>query len=189
VLPPCTQLNKYDRRQGTPILRIHPTSAFGDGTHETTQLCLLGLGHFLRTGFRPKAVLDFGAGSGILAIAAASFGARVEAVEIDENASESARHNACLNGVADLIDFRTRLSEPSRPSSLVLANVVRKVLLDYATALCARQARDGKMILSGLLTTDVPEVLACYKPLLQPMAAQVYERREWRAVVFEGKNR
>jgi ribosomal protein L11 methylase PrmA len=189
VLPPTVQPEVQDVPEGAALLRIHPTSAFGDGTHETTQLCLLGLGYFLRTGFRPKTVLDFGAGSGILAIAAAQSGARVEAVEVDEGALVSARRNALLNGVQALIDFRRELSDPPRPFELVLANILRPVLVDYGAALCARQARDGKMILSGLLATDVPEVLACFGPLLNPMQAQVYERHEWRAVVFESCHR
>ncbi len=166
------------------LLRIKPGRGFGVGTHETTQLCLLGLGHFLRTGLQPKRVLDFGAGSGILAIAAALAGAHVEAVEIDECAIENARDNAVLNGVESLIDHRTRMSEPPEAFDLVLANILNKVLIEYAEALCARQSRNGRMILSGLFGTDVPGILARYRPLLAPMKPEVYERGDWRAVVF-----
>jgi ribosomal protein L11 methyltransferase len=166
------------------LLRIKPGPGFGLGTHETTQLCLLGLGHLLRTGFKPQTVLDFGTGSGILAIGAALSGARVEAVEIDEMAIEHARENAALNDVDELIEFRTRTSEPARQFDLVFANIVYLVLLENAEALCARQLRSGRMILSGLFGTDVPGILARFKPLLIPMTAQVYERGEWRAVVF-----
>jgi ribosomal protein L11 methyltransferase len=166
------------------LLRIKPGRAFGVGTHETTQLCLLGLGHLLRSGAQPQRVLDFGAGSGILAIAAALAGARVEAVEIDEAAIENARENAALNGVESLIDYRTQLSEPPAQFDLVLANILNKVLLEYAEPLCARQSSSGRMILSGLFGTDIPGILARYKPLLPSMKAEIYERGEWRAVMF-----
>lgn len=166
------------------LLRIKPGHGFGTGAHETTQLCLLGLGHFLRTDFKPRTVLDFGSGSGILAIAAALSGAQAEAVEIDEQALENAGENAALNNVAKLIDFRTHLSEPERPFDIVMANILYQVLLEHAGPLCARQSRTGRMILSGLLGSDVPGILARYKPLLAPMTARIHERGEWRAITF-----
>jgi ribosomal protein L11 methyltransferase len=166
------------------LIRIAPGVGYGTGTHETTQLCLLALGFLLRSGFAPRTALDFGAGSGILSIGAALSGARVEAVEIDERALDHARDNARLNGLETQIDCRTRLSQPAREFDLVFANILRSVLLEYAEDLCRRQSRRGRMILSGLVATDVPDVLARYKPLLAPMGAQVYERGEWRAIVF-----
>jgi ribosomal protein L11 methylase PrmA len=108
----------------------------------------------------------------------------IEAVEIDEMAIDHARENARLNGIDELIEFRMRVSEPARQFDLVLANIVYLVLLEHAAALCARQLRSGHMILSGLFGTDVPGILARFKPLLIPMTSQVYERGEWRAVVF-----
>ena len=185
VLPPSVALSERGPVSNLSLLRIKPGRGFGVGNHETTQLCLLGLGHYLRTGPCPRTVLDFGAGSGILAVAAALSGAHVQAVEIDELAIENARENAALNGVEPLIEFRTHLSEPAEPFDLVLANILNKVLLDHADALCARQSRFGQMILSGLFGTDVPGILARYRPLLAPMTPEVYERGDWRAVVFK----
>lgn len=184
VLPPWTRPEARDRVEGVPLLRVQPGAGFGDGTHASTQLCLLALGFFSRTTFRPATVLDFGTGSGILAIAAAKLGARVEAIDIDELALENARENARLNAVETFIECRTRLREPAHEFDFVLANILRSVLVESAEALCTRQSRTGRMILSGLVPTDVPSVLARYKPLLAPMRAQVYERGEWRAVVF-----
>jgi ribosomal protein L11 methyltransferase len=166
------------------LIRIRAGHGFGIGTHETTQLCLLGLGHLLRTDPKPATVLDFGAGSGILAVAAALCGARVEAIEIDERAIENARENAALNGVESQIELRTHLSEPAPSFDLVLANILNQVLLAHAEQLCARQSRKGQMILSGLFGTDVPGILARYKPLLAPMTAEIYERGDWRAIAF-----
>jgi ribosomal protein L11 methyltransferase len=167
-----------------PLIRIDPEHCFGDGSHETTQLCLLGLGHLLRCGFAPKSAVDFGSGSGILALAVAGRGARVEAVENDLSALEVARKNARLASVDQLVDCRERLSEPAIEVDLVLANVITPVLLAFAGALCARQSRAGRMILSGMLPTDVPAVLARYEPLLRPMRPQLFARGEWRALLF-----
>ena len=170
-----------------PLL-VSTGAGFGVGTHPTTQLCLLALGHLLRAYPTPARVLDFGAGSGILGIAAARHArAKVEAVEIDEAAREHARQTAHLNGVSALVSVRETLSEPPSTFDLVVANILRQVLLDYADALCARQSRAGHMVLSGLLATDVPAILARYSPELAPMRPGVYERGEWRAVLYSGR--
>jgi ribosomal protein L11 methyltransferase len=171
--------------EGEPrVLRIPPGASFGDGRHETTQLCLLALGSLARTGAPMGTVLDFGAGSGVLAIAAALAGARVEAVEIDARALVEAGDNARRNGVEARVELRDRLREPAAPFDVVVANILRGVLLDAAPALAARQSRAGHMILSGLVATDVPAILARYRPLLAPMRDEVYARGEWRAVMF-----
>jgi ribosomal protein L11 methyltransferase len=129
-------------------------------------------------------VLDFGAGTGVLAIAAALHGARVEAVEIDARALAAAAENVRLNRVPELVELRRHLAEPPRQHDLVGANIVSPVLLEHAEALCARQAPSGRLVLSGFLGPQVPEILARYGPLLAPMRSQVYERGEWRAVMF-----
>ena len=170
-----------------PTIVVSTGAGFGVGTHETTQLCLLALGHLLRTYPVPVAVLDFGAGTGILGVAAARrAGSRVDAVEIDEAARAHARETARLNGVADLVDVRETMAEPPATFDLVLGNVLCDVLLEYAGPLCERQSRGGHMVLSGLVATDVPAIVARYSPLLAPMRAQIFERDEWRAVMYSG---
>lgn len=157
---------------------------WGSGSHESTQLCLSAIGYLIRIGFRAELALDFGSGSGILSIAATRAGCRVEAVEIDVASNEHALQNSKLNGVQSAIDIHTHLSSTALPCDLVLANILRPVLLDYAPALCSRQKRSGYMVLSGLLSTDVPSILARYSPLLGSMRPTIYERGEWRAVMF-----
>ena len=184
VLPPSVDPQTHGALGGMTHLRIVSGAGFGVGTHETTQLCLLALGQWLRSGFAPKRVLDFRSGSGILSVAAALSGARVEAVEIDAAAIENGRENARVNEVEPLIDFRTTLSQTVEPFELVLANILAGVLIEYAKPLCARVSAGGRLVLSGLVGTDVPGVLATYKPLLGSMRAEVYSRGDWRAITF-----
>ncbi|MFO0727592.1 MAG: 50S ribosomal protein L11 methyltransferase [Myxococcota bacterium] len=171
-------------RPGAPILRIAPGQGFGDGSHETTQLCLMAIGYLARTGSRPQRLLDFGAGTGILSIAGALLGARVEAVEIDPRALTEAAENAQLNGVQAAIETRTTLSEPPSSFDLVVANILLPVLLDFAEALAARLSPAGHLVLSGLVATDVPALRARYGPLLPGHAPEIYARGQWRAVVY-----
>jgi ribosomal protein L11 methyltransferase len=187
VLPPAQAPETLGPLDGMTLLRIRSGKGFGIGTHETTQLCLLALGHLLRTCRCAKTMLDFGAGSGILAIAAALAGVQVQAVEIDEFAIENARENAHLNDVTDRIDLRTHLSEPARVYDLVFANILNRVLLDFAEPLSQRQSPEGTMVLSGLTATDVPGIVARYRPLLPTMRPEIYERGSWRAVVFKAR--
>jgi ribosomal protein L11 methyltransferase len=165
-------------------LRLVKGVGFGDGRHETTQLCLLALGYLLRTRCRPERILDFGAGNGVLGIAGALRGVRVEAVEVDERALAEARINAQLNGVSERFDFRTSMSSPPSSFEIVMANILKRVLLDYAEALTTRVDSRGYLVLSGLTSTDVPEILGIYRALLPRHRGDVYERGTWRAVLF-----
>lgn len=184
VLPSGVPSDALGPALGVSVIRIDSGPGFGVGTHETTQLCMLALGHLQRSGCRTERVLDFGSGSGILAIAAALSGASVSAVECQPAAVEHARHNARLNAVEDRISFDAELREPSELFDLVLANILNQVLLAYAGPLCARLRRNGRLILSGLSATDVPGVLARYRGLLAPMQPQIFERGDWRAIMF-----
>jgi len=186
IVPPWRAQEARAAMGGGTLLVLSPGRAFGRGDHETTALCLIAMGYLARCGFSPRRVLDFGSGSGVLAIAAAKLGAEVEAVDISSEANAEARENARLNGVEARVDVRDAMSEPPRRCELVVANVFRPVLLEHATALAARQDRGGHLVLSGLLATDVPAVLAAYTPLLAPMSRAIYARGEWRAVVYSG---
>jgi len=184
VLPPSIEPQSRGELNGMTLLRIISGAGFGVGTHETTQLCLLALGQWLRSGFKPERVLDFGSGSGILSVAAALSGAKVEAVEINAAAIENGRENARVNQVESQVDFRTQMSEPAKPFDLVLANILAGVLLEHTQAVCARVAPGGRLVLSGLVSTDVPGVLTAYKPQLHSMRSEVYSRGDWRAITF-----
>jgi ribosomal protein L11 methyltransferase len=185
ILAPDVPVDTPTPLERQSVIRLESGRGFGTGSHETTQLCLLALSHWLRTGAKPQRVLDFGAGSGILSIGAALAGAKVLAIEIDEQAIEHARRNVALNGVGAWIEFRTRLSDDDGPFDWVLANVLRQVLLDFAEPLCSRLAPKGKLILSGLFGTDVPAILSRYRALLPTMNCDVFERGDWRAVTFQ----
>jgi ribosomal protein L11 methyltransferase len=168
------------------ILKINPGAGFGTGTHETTQLCLAAIaGSSLASG---EKVLDFGSGSGILAIGAALVGAKVDAVEIDPLAIDNAVENASLNHVEAGIRFSRTLEDAHGPYKVVIANILRPVLLEFAEQLISRLDRQKKgwaVILSGLIETDTAEVSRKYSGLL----GSEPEKRslgEWRSLVWRG---
>jgi ribosomal protein L11 methyltransferase len=175
-IPPCWRINSEARSPSEISIALGRGVGWGDGTHETTQLCLQAIATYRPR--RPFRMLDFGSGSGILSIAGARVGATVEAVEIDEAAIAHASHNAQVNGV----NLEMHRHIPDGPQcELVVANIVRAVLVEFAGALVARLG--GTLILSGLLGTDVPEVSLRYRSLLGAPPER-FERGEWRALVW-----
>lgn len=169
---------------GVATIYIEPGLGFGTGLHETTQLCLASLAERLRGGRRER-VLDYGAGSGILAIAAAVLGAgQVDAVEIDDRVHEAIVANARRNGVVERLRVAGTLPPEASPYDVVIANIVASVLIERAAELCQRVRRDGGMVvLSGLLADDVPKVADRYAALLgcRPLVRQ---RGEWHSLRF-----
>jgi ribosomal protein L11 methyltransferase len=182
-IPPCWRIAPLgDDGAGTIV--IAPKTGFGDGAHETTQLCLQAIAALAPRGRPVWRMLDFGSGSGILSIAAAKLRARVDAVEIDERAIAGLLHNARLNGVADRIVLARTLESANEPYELVVANILCAVLVSAAGELVRRLARGAALVLSGLTSTDVPVVSARYAPLLGGLRPEVYERGDWRALVW-----
>lgn len=164
-------------------IRIDPGVAFGTGTHATTRLCLAWLDAHLRGGER---VLDYGCGSGILAIAAARLGAaQVVGVDIDAQAVRSARDNSLANGIAA---ERARYTDPSdlvSPShasgacfDIVLANILANPLKLLAPALLARVAPGGALVLAGLLSRQADDLLALYRQLGPQVKLHVWAQAE-----------
>ena len=149
------------------VVRLDPGLAFGTGSHPSTRLIL----NFLER--QPAAnarVLDYGCGSGILAIAAAKLGAReVDAVDVDEQALEVARANARANGVA----LRALLPGELPPGDydLVLANILARPLIELAPELAARTQSGGRVLLSGILETQASEVALAYATGFIPRVA------------------
>ncbi len=188
VIPPWIDpAQQAGRIAGDVDLRVNPGAGFGTGTHETTQLCLGALGQFAQTqSLRGARVLDFGSGSGILAIGAALLGATVEGVEIDELAIDNALDNARMNGVEERVRFFKTLQIVRGEVPVVMANILKPVLLEFADELASRLAvRTGsRMILSGLIDRDVEEVSARFSALLLDARCEVRELNEWRAVIF-----
>jgi ribosomal protein L11 methyltransferase len=139
---------------------VDPGMAFGTGTHETTRGCLRMLEALLDP-VPATPVLDVGCGSGILAIAAALFGAQAVGVDNDPDATDNAAHNVALNGVADRVRLVTGTVDdvPGR-FDVIVANILAPVLIALAPELRARCGRD--LVLAGLLTKDEDAVCAAY---------------------------
>jgi ribosomal protein L11 methyltransferase len=139
---------------------IEPGMAFGTGDHETTRGVMRLLSSHLRRG---DSVADLGAGSAVLAIAAAKLGAsRVAAIEMDPEAIGNAEENVARNGVTrivSVIEGDAGLLLPLiAPVRLVLANIISSVLLDLLPTIAAALAPDGVAILSGILVEEKPSI-------------------------------
>lgn len=143
---------------GAVNLVLDPGLAFGTGSHPTTRLCLRWLDANIRGG---EHVLDYGCGSGILAIAALKLGAgRALGVDIDPQAVEASRANALRNGVA--ADFRLPDAAPETAADMVVANILANPLRVLAPVLAQATRPGGKIALSGILADQAQEVRACY---------------------------
>lgn len=185
ILPPWVDVKERGISPTNRVLRVNPGAGFGTGTHETTQLCLSFLGeHFLKRGIRGKRVLDFGSGSGILSIGAAILGAQVEGVEIDPLAIENSLENASINQVGDRVRFSKSMAPAAAPYDIVIANILKPVLLEFAPALVERMAPASCLILSGLMQPDVEDVVAKYSALLGRKPLEVRALNEWRAIYW-----
>jgi ribosomal protein L11 methyltransferase len=149
--------------QARQIIRLDPGLAFGTGTHPTTRMCLRWIATHELQGQR---VLDYGCGSGILAIGAAKFGAsRIDAVDIDEAAVTSTQLNAQANGVT----LNAGLPELAQGAyQTVLANILATPLKVLAPLLCAHVAAGGHLVLAGILERQAQELQQAYAPWLDP---------------------
>jgi ribosomal protein L11 methyltransferase len=149
----------------TRAIRLDPGLAFGTGTHPTTRMCLRWIArHADALAASWHRTLDYGCGSGVLAIAAALHGARgIDAVDIDRAAIEAARANAGVNGV-DLCCGPPELARGAY--DLVLANILATPLRLLAPVLCAHVATGGHLVLSGILQRQADELARAYAPWL-----------------------
>jgi ribosomal protein L11 methyltransferase len=142
--------------------------AFGTGQHPTTRLCL----DWIATHAQPGPdVLDYGCGSGILALAALRLGAnRAFAVDNEPQALIAARDNAVLNNLADRLWVGSPAALPAVTAGLVVANILARPLADLAPTLAGLQPPGGSIVLSGLLSAQVPSVRAAYAPHYEDFA-------------------
>lgn len=148
-------------------LRLDPGLAFGTGTHETTAMCLAWLdGASVNGKLTGKTVLDFGCGSGVLAIAALLLGAeRVLACDIDPQALLATRDNAALNGVADRLECCLPEAMPAQAHfDLVIANILAGPLVSLAPQLLGYCGDGAALVLSGILNEQAEDVMAAYTP-------------------------
>ena len=149
---------------------LDPGLAFGTGSHPTTRLCLDWLDRHLWPG---ASVIDYGCGSGILAIAAAKLGAaRVQGVDIDAQALGSSRDNARRNRVA--ADFSHADEAALAPAHIVVANILSTPLKVLAPLLARLTLPAGRLVLSGILSAQAAEVAEAYRPWfsLEPPAVE-----------------
>lgn len=144
------------------VLVLDPGMAFGTGSHPTTRLCLEWLERSVTSG---TSILDYGCGSGILAIAAARLGASdVLGVDIDLQAVSAAKSNAERNEVSARFDDSAK--EIKGQFDIVVANILSNPLKALAPAICSHVRPGGKLALSGILAEQSDELIAAYLPYL-----------------------
>ncbi len=142
------------------VVFLDPGLAFGTGTHPTTRLCLEWLDGADLIG---KRVLDYGCGSGVLAIAAARLGAaQVIAMDIDSQALTATRANAAANNLSQRIEVVEPQNLPSTPCDLVVANILAGTLIELAAPITAQVRAGGKLVMSGILAEQATTVAAAY---------------------------
>lgn len=156
-------------------LLLDPGLAFGTGTHPTTALCLEWLDRIELTN---QLVIDYGCGSGILAIAAAKLGARqVWGVDIDPQALLASTLNAERNRVADRLSLASPENLPAMQADILLANIIAGPLIGLACKFSTLVRSGGTMALSGILTDQVDEVEAAFRPWFE--FGPYRQREDW----------
>lgn len=140
-------------------LKLDPGLAFGTGSHPTTRLCLRWLDTHLTGG---ATLLDYGCGSGILAIAAAKLGAaQVDGIDIDPQAVTASNDNAVLNAVSARFGLPGEL--PEQTYDVVVANILTNPLKAMAPLLAGKVRTGGRLVLSGILAEQAEDVMARYQ--------------------------
>ena len=144
------------------VVRLDPGLAFGTGTHPTTAMCLEWLDGLSHDG---KTMLDYGCGSGVLAIAALKLGSTaVTAMDIDPQALTATEMNATSNGVAQDLGIAGSDGEIEGSFDIVVVNILAGPIVELAESITTRLSSGGKLALSGILSEQVDGVLAAYGP-------------------------
>ncbi|MFA6222408.1 MAG: 50S ribosomal protein L11 methyltransferase [Desulfomonilaceae bacterium] len=183
VAPPWDQPEETENKI---VIIIEPAEAFGTGTHETTQGCLILLEQTIEKVVRDSrgcSVLDIGCGSGILALAAVKLGAApVIAVDSDPVAVYSAKKNAGLNGVAELIEIKlSSLAQLSRSADVVTANLDFRSLVDAAPKLAELSRK--YLIIAGVTRTDWDEMKRTFRETGLKLEKEIVDK-EWGSGLF-----
>ncbi len=179
IVPWNHELPEDAQADDAAIVRLDPGLAFGSGTHPTTALCLRWLDGLATDGVLGGArVLDFGCGSGILALAALKLGAdRAIGVDNDPQALIASADNADRNGLADRFSVFLPDDEPVATYPVVVANILATALDALAEVLAARVAPGGRIALSGILRGQEPELLERYGAWFDQL--QVATEEDW----------
>ncbi len=147
------------------IIHLDPGLAFGTGTHPTTALCLEWLDGI---DLRGKTMLDYGCGSGVLAIAALKLGAgAATGMDIDPQAVTATRQNAADNGVSEHLTVVGSDSAIEGHFDVIVANILAGPLVQFADSITSRLSRDGMLALSGVLCEQAHSVRAAYAPWIE----------------------
>ena len=158
---PGGQRPQLDESAGAPcLIELDPGLAFGTGTHPTTALCLEWLDGASLPG---KCVVDYGCGSGVLAIAALKLGAAAAlAIDIDAQALLATRENAARNQVAERLTVSGSDEASTRPADILLANILAEPLIQLAPSFAERVVPGGCVVLSGILRSQAAPVASRY---------------------------
>ncbi|QXI65051.1 Ribosomal protein L11 methyltransferase [Paracoccus marcusii] len=155
---------------GVEALWIEAAMAFGTGHHNTTKCCLEALDRLATDGFKATRIADIGCGTAVLAMAAARlWHVTVLASDIDPVAVDTAAANVIANGLDGRVEcveaagFDHPMLERAAPYDLVLANILKQPLIDLAPDMARQVAKDGRIVMSGILTTQADEVTAAYQ--------------------------
>jgi ribosomal protein L11 methyltransferase len=168
---------------GAVVVHLDPGLAFGTGTHATTALCLEWLDAQVPIG---GSVIDYGCGSGILAIAAHKLGAAdVYAVDIDPQALQATRENALRNGIDEGLTVQLPDELSVADVDLVIANILANPLIELAGRLTGLLASGGNIIMTGILAEQADSVMAAYRDVVD--FAEPVIRDEW--VLLMGRKR
>ena len=147
------------------VVRLDPGLAFGTGTHPTTALCLEWLDGLSLVG---KAMLDYGCGSGILAIAALKLGCRkASAMDIDPQAVTATEQNADGNGVARNLEILASAKDIRGRFDVVVANILAGPLVEFAESITSTLGSRGMLALSGVLCEQADDVMKAYEPWIE----------------------
>ncbi len=167
------------------VIEIDPGMAFGTGTHGTTRLCLEAVAAAFESEVPPRRVLDVGTGSGILAIAAAAYGAEeILACDIDPEACAIAFENAILNQADEKISFTIApLEELEGSFDLVLANILAEENVRLAEALVTRLAPGGRLVLSGILIEKEEMVMNAFNAYGLGMP-EISHNEDWSCILY-----
>ncbi|MFN4060156.1 MAG: 50S ribosomal protein L11 methyltransferase [Paracoccus hibiscisoli] len=159
-----------DIPEGVEALWIEAAMAFGTGHHNTTKGCLEALDRLATDGFQATRIADIGCGTAVLAMAAARlWPVTVLASDIDPVAVDTAAANVIANGLDGRVEcleaagFDHPMLEGAAPYDLVLANILKQPLIDLAPDMARHVAPAGRIIMSGILTTQADEVVAAYR--------------------------